>query len=145
MKTISKAELVSWLLLFYLTSGFSFPGYFTMPLALHPDFSDPWRFSLALIYTLAISLLLPDLFLLLLTFLFIICLNLLRDLHFWEGFFLPARVFNLTLLSHILTHVWLRLEQNDPAQDLPLYLLSESCPYRVAHDFELFIRKSIVL
>ena len=125
--------------------GFSFPGYFSMPLALHPDFSDPWRFPLALIYTLAISLLLLDLYLLLLTFLFIICLNLLRALHFWESFFLPARVFNLTLLSHILTHLWLRSEQNNPVQDLSLYLLSESCPYQVAHDFELFIRKTVVL
>ena len=62
-----------------------------------------------------------------------------------RGLFLPARVFNLTLLSHILTHLWLTLEQNHPAQDLSLYLLSESCPYQVAHDFELFIRKTVVL
>ena len=55
-----------------------FPGYFTMSLALHPGFSDPWRWTSD-----------PDFFRL--PFLF----HLPRALRFWVGIFYPQAFFTL--------------------------------------------------
>ena len=75
---------ISFLILFFIL----FPGYFTMPEALHPSFSGPWRPPPALSST-------PT------TFDCFFLFHLPQALRFWVGIFLFTGVFYLKLLPNI--------------------------------------------
>ena len=70
---------ISFLILFFIL----FPGYFTMPQALHPSFSDPWRPPPALSST-------PT------TFDCFLLFHLPQALRFWVGIFYSQAFFTLS-------------------------------------------------
>ena len=108
---------------------FTFPGYFSMPPALHPSFSGLWRPPLALSSTLATF----GCF----TFARFFRHSFTESATVFIGHFLPTGVFYLTLLHRQLWHVlWLRCGQEHHIQDPPLCLPSQSCPFRLAHGLQ---------
>ena len=82
---------------------FTFPGYFSMPLAFHPGFSGPWRPLPALSSTLA-------------TFGCITLARLFRHIvttsaTVLSGQFLPTADFYLALLPHMLAHFVTQIQE----------------------------------
>ena len=55
----------------------------------------------------------------------------------FEQAFFPHSAFCIAFLPHILAHLWLRCKQEHPIQDLPLCLLSWSCPLWLTSGIEL--------
>ena len=98
--------------LFCLTEGFSFPGYFSVPPALHPGLSDLWSSPTSLSYTFVIfcCLFLQGFFV---TDLF----DFIASAVFWVGVLNP-QVFFALLFPDILVHSWLRCNKKDPIWDL---------------------------
>ena len=98
------------------------PGYFSLPLALHPGFSGPWRPPADLSSPLATF----GCF----TFYQVFSSQFYRERYGFEWvFFHPQAFFNLALFPHIFgTFLWLRYGQEHPTQDPPLSLPSQSCP-----------------
>ena len=107
---------------FTLLEVFTFPSYFSLPPALHPGFSGPWRPPPALSSTLA-------------TFGYFAFARLFRYIctasaTVLSGRFLHTQVFFLTCppSPHFGTFLWLRCGQENPIQDPPLCMPSQSCP-----------------
>ena len=115
---------------------FTFPGYFSLPPALHPSFSGPGEGPpLAVSSTLATFICF--------TFARLFSVTVLpQTLRFWVGVFYPQGFFTLRSFINIFgTFLWLRCGQEHPIQDLlnPLCLPLQSCPFRMTHGLELFI------
>ena len=97
---------------------FTFPGYFSLPPALHPGFSGPWRPPPALSSTLATF----GCF----TFARLFRHSFTASATVLSGRFLPAGIFDLKLLHrHFWQVLWLRGGQEHPIQYFPLCLPSE--------------------
>ena len=94
---------------------FTFPGYFTLPPALHPGLWCPWRPPPARSSTLATfsCFILPGFSVTVLP----------RALRFWVGIFYQQAFFILRSLTDIFgTLLWLRCVQEQPIQHPPLCL-----------------------
>ena len=99
---------------------FTFPGYFSLPPALHPGFSGPWRPPPALSSTLATF----GCF----TFARLFRHSLIASATVLSGRFLPTGVFYLTLLHrNFLAHFC----DSDEGRNTPSRILLCACPQRV--------------
>ena len=108
---------------------FTFLGYFSLPPALHPGFSGPWRLW-ALPWLLLVALFFARLFCHIFT-----TSPMVSSGHFLlTGVFLP-----FTPSPHVWHILWLRCWQEHPIQGPPLCLPSQSFPLWLTHGFELII------
>ena len=74
-----------------------------------------------------------------LTFLGFSVTALPRVLRFWAGVFYPQAFFTLHSFPTFWHVLWLRCGQEHPIQYRPLYLPSQSGPFRLTHGLELLI------
>lgn len=118
--------------LFFITGGFSFPDYFSMPYTLYTGFSDLSRLRLCLTSALTTfrCLLLPGCSVSIFSH-FTTNAMALSGLFFTHRDLLPCTP------SHILVHLGFRCEKEYLIQDLPICLLSYSCPFWLAYGHEL--------
>ena len=99
---------------------FTFPGYFSLPPALHPGFSGSWRPPPALSSTLATF----GCF----TFWQAFSVTVLpRALRFWVGIFYPKAFFTLRSFTDIFGTVC----DSDAGRNTPSRILLCACPHRV--------------
>ena len=106
---------------FFLTGVFSFPYYFSMPLALHSGFPGPWRPPPALSSSLAtfndsFSQAFPSL----------VCLILLKVLWFWVSVFYPQLFFTFHSFP-----TFSRLCDSDASRNTPSRIFLYVCFHRV--------------
>ena len=100
---------------------FTFPCYFSLPLALHPGFWGPWRPPLALSSTLTNFSCFTFCQAFFITF-------LLRALRFWVGIFYPQAFF-FTL--HSFPIFLARFCDSDAGTNTPSRIFLCACPHRV--------------